>query len=251
VLDDRQRMLGFTLLVEAQFNNNGGRVLELGADRKPRWSIENIPFPVDAWVLGENRVLIAEYNGRKVTERDFKGSVLWQKDGLNGTVLNAQRLPNGHTFIALQNEVMEVDREGKAVFSKAIPGGVAAAAKGRDGVIVCLTNNNQCLRMAADGKELNAFPSNRGGGWTSGIDLLPNGNILISQPNEQMVTEVNPEGKSMWTAKAPGVTSATHLPDGHVLVAGQGTKTVTELDREGKTVWEFKNDFGVFRARRR
>jgi HEAT repeat protein len=250
VLDNTPRELGYTLLVEVS-NNNIGRVQEIGPDRKPRWVINNLQYPVDAFVLGGDRVLIAEYNGRRVSERNFKGDVLWQKEGLTASATNAQRLANGDTFIATQNELLVVDRSGKTVFSKPMPIGLVAAYKGRDGVFTCLTNNGQCVRLSAEGKELNTFAAGRDAGWTSGIDVLPNGHVLISQPNMNTVTEMDTEGKSVWTAKTPGITTATRLANGHTLVASQPGQKLTELDREGKTVWEYKDDFAVFRARRR
>src|SRR5262249_36264783 len=107
--------LGYTLLVQVQ-SNGTGRVVEIGRDNKPRWQIDGLQYPVDAYVVGGNRVLIAEYNGRKITERDFRGNVLWEKQGLGGMPTNAQRLANGNTFIATNADLLEVDRTGKEVF---------------------------------------------------------------------------------------------------------------------------------------
>ena len=202
-LDTKPRLLGYTLVV--QYNNGGnGRVMELGRDGKPRWTIDKLQGPVDAWVLGENRVLIAEYNGSRVSERDFKGNVIWQKQGLGASVVNAQRLPNGNTFIAIQGAVMEVDRDGNVVYKHVPPNGVMAAAKARNGHIYCLSQNIMCVRLDATGKELKTFPAIGAGSWTSGIEALPNGNVLIAQPTSNMVTEYDPEGKKVWAASALG-----------------------------------------------
>jgi HEAT repeat protein len=246
ILQDQQRLLGYTLVAEG---NNTGRVLELGRDGKPRWIIGDVLFPVDAYVLGGNRVLIAEYMGNRVTERDFKGKILWQKD-LGANPINAQRLTNGNTFIATGNELLEVDRAAKTVWSLPFPAGVSAAYKARDGIITCLTNNAQCVRISREGKELKSFPINRSG-FTSGIDVLPNGRVLIAEPNQGSVVEVDADGKTVWQAKTPGIASATRLPNGHTLVANHGMNSVTELDRAGKVVWEYKEATSVFRARRR
>jgi HEAT repeat protein len=250
-LDAQKSFLGYTLLVQIQANGTG-RVLELTREGRPRWEIENLQFPVDAHILGDNRVLITEYNGMKVTERDFKGNILWQKQGLHSQPVNAQRLLNGHTFIATMNELLEVDRDGREVFRHNLPGqNIVAACKGRNGEMACLTAQGQCVRLDAHGKEIKSFPSGRDGGWTSGIDLLPNGHFLIAQPNRGSVTEVTPDGKTVWQASAPGVTSATGLPNGHILVASHPSQHVVELDRTGRTVWEHKDNNHTFRARRR
>ena len=108
-----------------------------------------------------------------------------------------------------------------------------------------------CIRLDAKGREIKNFPSGRDGGWTSGIDVLPNGHVLVSQPNRGMVVEMDADGKKIWEAQAAGITSATHLPNGHTLVASHPGRNVVELDRSGKVVWEYKDEYHQFRARRR
>ena len=73
------------------------------------WQINNLLFPLDAQLLGEDRVLVAEYHGNRVTERDLKGAIIWSKQ-MNSNPHNVQRLPNGHTLIATNISVVEVDR---------------------------------------------------------------------------------------------------------------------------------------------
>jgi HEAT repeat protein len=245
-LDQSQQLLGYTVVALG----NANRVVELGRDGKPRWTIEGVMFPVDAWVLPGNRVLIAEYSGGKVTERDLKGKILWEKGGLANPI-NVQRLPNGNTFIATMNMLVEVDRRGKEVFTLNSLGPLTAAGKARNGEIVCLTQNGQCVRLNAKGKQLKSFPSNRDAGWTSGIDLLANGRILITQPNRNKVAQYDPSGKLILEVDAPAVTTATGLPNGHILAASAGNGRVFELDRKGKVVWEHQGSGNAFRARKR
>ena len=71
--------LGYTLIV--QYNNrigagmrvNVGEVYELDTKKNVRWKFEVNTYPVDAQIVGGNRVVVAEYNGNRVTERDTKG----------------------------------------------------------------------------------------------------------------------------------------------------------------------------------
>jgi HEAT repeat protein len=239
---------GYTLLCDSSRN----RVFEIDRQGKERWVIENVPFPVDAWVVNGNRVLIAEWMGRKISERDFRGTVLWSK-GVSAQPVNVQRLPNGHTFIATVNQILEVDRAGKEIYTiRNIGGGITAAYRARDGRIVCLAQSgSQCIVMDTDGKRLSSFPSNRDGSWTSGIDLLANGHILITQPNRNKVAEYDRTGKLIVEVNAPMVTTATGLPNGHFLVASSGHRRAFEVDRAGKVVWEHKTSGNIFRARRR
>jgi HEAT repeat protein len=251
-LDAAEHFLGYTLLVQVQQNTGIGRVLELGRDGKPRWQIDGLQYPVDAYVLGCNRVLITECNGQRVSERDLKGNILWQKQGFPSQPVNAQRLRNGNTFIATVTGVMEVDRHGKELYSHALPGqNLAAAYKSRSGVISCLTQQGTCVQLDATGKQIRSFPTGRAGGWTSAIDVSANGRVLIAEPNQNLVLEFDAQGKTVWQAKAPGATTATRLSNGHTLVASVGLQTVSELDGQGKVVWEYKDGYGQFRARRR
>src|SRR5439155_22540262 len=107
---DAQRYLGYTLIV----SQDTGTVLELGADGKPRWQLLNLQGPADAQVLPNGRVLVTEMHGGRVTERNLKNEVVWEKQ-VNWP-MGAQRLPNGNTFIVLRNQLLEVDRGGKEVF---------------------------------------------------------------------------------------------------------------------------------------
>jgi HEAT repeat protein len=246
-IDSTRSWLGCTVIAES----NNGRVLELGRDGKPRWTIQGVSFPVDAVVLPGNRVLIAEYNGRRVTERDFKGNILWQKANLPGQPVNVQRLPNGHTFIATDAQLLEVDRAGKEVFVINNLGPITAGYRAPRGNVICLTQNGRCVRLDTTGKEIKSFPSNRNGGWTGGLDLLPGGRILITQPNRNKVSEFDADGRLLHEYDAPQVTTATALPNGRILAASVNTQRAFEIDRQGKVVWEHKGEGNVFRARRR
>jgi HEAT repeat protein len=243
-------LLGLTLIT--QLNPNGqGRVIEVGRDGKVRWQVDGLLFPVDAWALPGERLLVAEQNANRVTERDRQGKVLWEYRMMRGQPVNTQRLASGNTFIASNVELLEVDRAGKVVWSIPQLNGVTAAYRARSGEIVCLTNQGRCVWLDTNGKELKSVPSQRDAGWTSGIDVTPSGQVLVSRPGQQKVTLIDRNGKTVWEADALQLTTATWLPNGHVLTASMSTHRVTELDRNGKVVWEYKDDFQVFRTRRR
>ena len=52
---------------------------EARAEGKTRWEITGVMNPMDAQVLPGNRVLIAEFGANRVTERNLKGEILWEK----------------------------------------------------------------------------------------------------------------------------------------------------------------------------
>jgi HEAT repeat protein len=246
--NSHQHLLGFTVICE----HNTGKITELGRDRKPRWSFAGTQSPVDAWVLPNNRVVVAEYGRQLVTERDLKGAIIWQKQ-LNGSPRNVQRLPNGHILIATDFQVVEVDRTGKEVFTlKNLqplvgPGQLTGAYKSRKGNYICMTQNGRCVTFDANGKELKSFLTNRNNAW---MDLLPNGRILLAQNGGNKVAEYDPDGKLLLELDVQQVSMVTGLPNGNFLAASHSSGRVVEMDRKGKVLWEYRTQ-GPFRARGR
>jgi HEAT repeat protein len=239
---------GYTLLVLA----NNGSVVELGADRKVRWQLNGLLNPRDVQVLGPDRILVAEYNGQRITERNRRGEVLWQKQ-LPGTwPLAVQRLRNGHTFISCQNKLVEVDRAGREVLAINRPqNDVVVARKMRDGQIILVTTQRFVIRMDAAGKELKNFQVQMV--WQhNGVNILPNGHVLVPAQWINRVTEYDAEGKTVFDAAVMQPTAACRLPNGNVLVAPQQWPAkVVELDRSGKQVSDFTTATYVYRIHHR
>jgi hypothetical protein len=248
-LDAIPEMLGHTLVVQMDNARITGRVMELGRDGKVRWQIENLQHPLDAQWLGGDRVLIAEFRQNRVSERNLKGEVLWEKAMM--MPIAAQRLPNGHTFMASRNQLMEVDKDGKEVFTQQRPGyDVMMAHKLRDGQIALITNTGQFRRLDAEGKEVKSFPVGNVQIF-GGMDVLSNGRVLVPLYYNNKVVEFDAEGKNVWEATVQWPTSAVRLPNGNTLVSSNGTQQVLEIDRTGKVVWQQKLDGRPWRARRR
>jgi HEAT repeat protein len=242
-------LLGYTLLVEVGGKGNNGRVQEIGRDGKPRWVIEGLKEPKDAHIVPGNHVLIAEMEAKRVSERDFKGTIIWQKV-MPHAVINCQRLPGGNTFVAMDSGFAELDRKGQVIWQLPYPR-VDAGFKGADGIINILTRDNNVVRIMPNGQEVKSFPCKRKDDEPGGIDVLSNGRVLVSQPSDNSVAEMDLQGHVVWSAPAPGITSATRLATGHTLVSSLDNNKVIELDRSGKVVWEYKSEWGVARARRR
>src|SRR5262249_2625114 len=149
-LTEAPHWYGYTLVVLLDL----GQVMELDANNKPRWHIEGLQFPLDAQWLPGNRVLVAEQGGNRVTERNQKGEILWERK-VSAPIV-AQRLPNGNTFIATQTQVSEVDRDGKEVFSQMRPDNelIMRAQRLRTGEIALITQGQRFVRLDVTGKEL-------------------------------------------------------------------------------------------------
>jgi hypothetical protein len=248
-LGDVPTLLGFTLVAYWD-QGQDGHVVELGPDGKLRRETPPIPWPIDFHLLPGNRLLCAEYYIHKVTERDFKGHLLWEKD-VPENPLAAQRLPSGNTFIVMRGRLVEVDRNGKDVV--ALPqaaNDVVSAIKTRNGQISLITTGGQFKRLDAAGKELKTFPVGTVHSYAA-IDVLPNGNVLVPHYDRNNVTEYDNAGKVVWEGTVSQPTAPVRLPNGHTLVACRDGQTVVELDRAGKTVWSQRGTAFPWRVRRR
>jgi HEAT repeat protein len=251
----KPQLLGYTLIVLL----DEGRVMELDRNNNVRWQLANINFPLDAQVLPGDRVLIAEYEARKVTERNHKGEILWEEP-VTGSLpitgpLAAQRLPNGNTFIATDERLIEVDRNHKEVFSHTLPAGqkVMKVAKLPNGDIVCLTSQQRVVRLDATGKELHSFPVELGLKLYGGrLDVLPGGRVLVPHNAENKVVEYDSSGKEVWRVNIDQPVAAVRLPNGNTLVTTMTQFRAVEFDRYGNEVWEYRaKQTRVTRAYRR
>jgi hypothetical protein len=188
-------------------------------------------------------------DGGRVTERSFKGDIVWEKQ--TGNVSAAQRLPNGNTFIVAATEFVEVDRAGKEVarFSAPNMGHIQSARKMRNGQIGVLSNG-QYLLLDAKGKQLKSWPVGQVA-TVGALDVLPNGGIVIAQVYANKVVEYDAKGKVAWEAKFTAPTSVEHLRNGNTLVAAWNTGQIAELNSKGRVVWEYKANAEYSRARRR
>jgi HEAT repeat protein len=242
------QLLGYTLVVLL----DEGKVMELGKDNQVRWQVDKLNFPLDAQVLPGERVLVAEYYARKVTERNHKGKVLWEIDA-NGPLV-AQRLPNGNTFIATDSQLYEVDRNHKEVFSLLLPAGerVMKAVRLNNGETACLTSEGRLVRLDASGKELHGFPVLLGTKLFGGrIHMMPNGRVLIPHNAENKVVEYDVNGKEVWKVNIEQPVAAVRLPNGNTLVTTMTQNRAVEFDRAGNEVWEYRTNTRVTRAFRR
>jgi len=240
-------ILGYTLVVLL----DAGKIMELDKEYKPRWQFDNVSFPLDAELLANNHVLVAEHQANRITQRDTKGKIIWQHN-LNDAPLVAQRLANGNTFIATNNRLLEVTMANKEVFSFFPPNGemIMKATKLRNGEIACVYSPARFVRLDANFKELKSFPVNV---RTSGgrIHVLANNHVIVAEKDHGRVAEYDGDGKLVWEAKVEEPIAAVRIPNGNTLVTSMTQNRAVEIDPKGKEVWQFKADTRVNRAFRR
>jgi hypothetical protein len=205
---------------------------------------------MDAQVIGPDRVLIAEYLARQVTERDFKGNVLWQHQV--DLPIACQRLPDGRTFIATRRQLLIVDRQGKEVFTYSHPNTTISAARMLPGGHFALLGSGGVYeRLDASGKTVKTFTVGSIYPVGGNLDVLPNGRILVPQYRDNKVVEYSADGQAVWSVAAPLPISAVRLPNGNTLVVCMQQQRVVELTHDGREVWSYQTDGRPWRARRR
>lgn len=243
-LDEPSQRL--TLIAES-----AGRIWECGPDGQARWEFSVGLQTLDARALPGGRVLVAEFAGNRVTERDHKGNVLWEHKIQQPVI--CQRLPNGNTFIAGYRELQEVTPAGKVVFSHTEQRGlIYHAEKLRDGRVLYVTGNNTIIELDATGKVDKTITITAGttSGWAS-VERLPNGNYLVALYSNHKVMELDGNGKAVWQIDAQSPGHAMRLRNGNTLVASIEGCIITEYDRSGKSVWSVKAPGRPFHAWRR
>jgi HEAT repeat protein len=217
----------------------GGRVWEWGRDGKQRWEITHLQGPNDVRILAGGRVLIAERNANRVTERDHYGTILWEHR-TSGQPISCQRLANGNTLVATFNELYEVTIDQKKIFSRSHIEGFRHAVQLRDGRIVYITGHGRVVELDAKNKQRvrTIQPENyaRGATYWASVEPLPHARYLLALGGANRVIEIDASGKIRWEAIVHSAVFATRLRNGHTLVSCFGENCVLELDRTGKEV---------------
>jgi hypothetical protein len=194
---------------------------------------------MDARVLPNNRLLVAENNIGRVSERDpATGKILWQHAVPSPVI--CQRLPNGNTFIAYYNGFQEVSPANTVVFHLPLSPNffIFDAKKLRNGLIVAMTSQGMLLEIdAATKKQVRAINTGVQGNWC-GVDVLPGGRYLVALMQVGEVREIDTAGTVHWRCSFPGAFRASRLPNGNVLAVSMTTRQVAEIDRNGRRVWE-------------
>jgi YD repeat-containing protein len=234
---------GWTLIADL----DKGRINAFGPDGKPGWHVDGFLGPVDAHLLANGHVLVAENHGSRVTERDRAGKVVWQKR-TEALPASCQRLPNGNTFIAVYNQLLVVAPDGKELFSQTRSEGVYSARRLRNGHMVLVTSTGRVVTLDAAGKEIASFETGGVTSWSS-VEVLANGHCLTCCRNNRVV-EFDASGRPVWEYTAPNAVCASRARFGHTLVCDSEGRRVVEVDRWGQTQWEQKTEGRPWHVRR-
>src|SRR5262249_3899968 len=201
-------------------------------------------------VLPTGRILVAEYQGQRVTERDRNGKVYWSID-LHDRPLTSYRLPNGNTFIATHSSTIEVTPErqtinlgysdGRFLFCvQRLPNGRIVSIADPGLVQENEASTGRSLKTIRLGKEFS--------GWC-GIEALTGGRYLTAFLHCGKVMEIDAAGKIIWECSIPGACSATRLANSHTIIADTMRMRLVEVDRSGKIVRQIATEGRPWKVR--
>jgi hypothetical protein len=234
-LSDQER--GLLVVEYSDPRRRQGRVLVLDRAGKVRREYDNLQGPWDAQLQPNGNLLVVERNLQRVSERDASGKVLWQRNYPG--VFSCRRLRNGNLFVVCQQQLLEVDREGKAVFTHPYQlGSILAARKFRDGQIGYVGYNGGYVRLDANGKQVKTTQLPFVNFNLSGGEILPGDRVLVSVQNLGKVIEYDKDGKPVWEAAVQFPAGPHRLGNGQTLVPSNGNTRITRLDPAGKVVAE-------------
>lgn len=241
---DRLAYQNITLVPEM----HARKVWEYGPDGKVRWELsDDLRLPIDAQPLSGGRVLVAELDGHRVTERDRAGKILWKHEVQ--TPIYCRRMPNGNTFISTNHACFIVTSAGKEVFRYTPENDffIHSIQQMPTGNIVCISMQGDVREIAATGKVVRTIALAERGGW-SGVEGLPGNRYLCVGGGK--VREIDAAGKVLWKLDRGGACFATRLPSGNTLVVDNSFGLV-EVTSEGKVVAERRMNSALWRVRRR
>lgn len=228
---------GLTLVCEYDGGPKPGRVFEQTKDGKLRWELTGLAGPNDAQILPGGRILVAERNGGKVSERDRQGNVLWQFN--TSSPIACQRLPGGNTLVATFNDLMEVTPAGKAVHSYQHRAGFRHALRLRNGNILFISSNGEIGELDTDWKPVRTITPAQwgsGAGYWASIEPLPGSRFLVVYGGVNKVVELDGAGKILWEINQPSPVFATRLRNGNTLISCFEGRSLVEVTRDGKEV---------------
>jgi len=245
---------GFTLVITMDPSRaSTGAVMELDVRGKVRWKVEHLSYPVHASMTRRDRVLVCEYNGNRVTERDLKGAVVWEKR-VGTQLLSAERLPDGNTFIVTRGQLMEVDKGGNHVHAvNRLGDALLAGHRNKDGTYTVLTASGTCATLNSSGTQVRSFPVGFLSSGLGGVKphFLPTGGVVLPDYARGEVREYDENGKLVKQFPAYRPTTVVKMANGHYLVASRVRPRIYEIDKNGREVSSRETDERVLFVDRR
>lgn len=236
------RIQGYTDLIQMNTGFALWHVVRLGPDMKEKWRIGGLSSPSDVRVLPDGRLLVAEQNNQRVTERDPTGKVLTERRMNQPLVV--EPLPDGRMLVVCRGQVVEYDKEGNQsqVFSR--PNfDILSGRRLPNGETVFVTNTPQganCFRL--DDKLKDTGKSHTLGRMNQHMmDVTGDDRALVCEYDKVVEYDLK-TGKAGWSYRVAQASSCQRLPNGNTLIAC-GTRVI-EVNPAGDVVWDYQSKEG-------
>jgi len=178
--------------------------------------------------------------------------------------LGIERLPDGHTLITdgggayyttTDAAILEVNAAGEVVWSYAGQLAFPHSAERLPGgdTLISDTSNDRVFRVDAAGEIV--WSSDKWGGgsgtlsdgshlhYPNDAELLENGNLLITDRNNDRVIEVDQAGGIVWSYdQLTRPHNGDRLPNGNTTIANSEENLVIEVNPAGEIIWSFGGD---------
>jgi hypothetical protein len=191
--------------------------------RKDHFPPEVLDKPLGVERLPNGNTLITDGGGAYYTttdasimEVDPAGEIVWQYVGELAFPHSAERLSNGDTLISdtSNDRVFRVNTTGEIVWST--------------------DDWGQGSGTLSDGSHLH-YPND--------AELLDNGNLLITDRNNDRVIEVHETGNIVWLYdQLTRPHNGDRLPNNNTMIANSEQNLVIEVNPAGEVVWSFGGD---------
>lgn len=177
-----------------------------------------LDFPTEVELLRNGNVLIVDGgywtgDGGELIEVDRAGNIVWRYGGDLHFPHGCKETERGSFVLAdtLSNRIIEVDRSGTVLWSSAEWGAGAGTL--------------------SDGSRL-SYPND--------VELLPDGNLLITDRNNNRAIIVDRAGRIHWKYdRLDHPHNADLLENGNILVANSNANRVDEISPGGKVIWTY------------
>ncbi len=218
---------------------------EIDADGNKLLEIGGFQYVWGCHGTADGHRLVVDFAKRVVLEYDDSGKEILRLDKLPGPPSDGRRLDNGNLLLALAeaDKVVEMDRQGKVVWSVAL--------KGRPTTANRLANGNTVVNLQFGKKVVEVDPAGKVVWQLDGLSdaltaqALSNGNVLVCEMNQGKAIEYNREGKIVWEQGGfANACQAQRLPDGNTLVSDENG--LHEYSPDGEKVWSLRVPRGRF-----
>ena len=257
------RIQGKTLLVLMDFRyGSTGAIVELGPDLKETWRIPGLGNPMDAQMMPDGNVLIAEHNSNRITIRDTRGRVketrtIGGANRIYGNPQQVQLLENGNILVICRNVIVEFkkDKDEEVMRYVRQQYDISAGLRLPNGETMIMLQNgpDHCIFLDDKGKDIAdkklkiGMPFYQAHAADAGKDR-----VLITELNQVVEYDLK-KGEKVWSKAVNQPRSVQRLPNGNTLFSDATANRIVEVTPDGEEVWTYQpaNGLQVFRGYRR